>query len=65
MKTIRCIINKQTGKLTLYTEGYEGASCLEATKKLEEGLGLREPDRELKPEYYQQNETGQQIGGGE
>jgi hypothetical protein len=63
MKTIRAKINKKTGKVTIETEGYEGATCLDATKKLEEGLGLKEPDRELKQEFYVEQSDTQQIGG--
>ena len=63
MKKIRVIIHKRTGKLTISAEGYEGQSCLEATKKLREGLGMTEPEREYKPEFYQQTEQEQQIGG--
>lgn len=33
------------------TEGYVGSSCKEATKKIEEGLGVVQSD-DLKPEYY-------------
>ena len=63
MKRIICIIHRKTGKLTISAEGYEGQSCLEATKKLREGLGMTEPEREYKPEFYQQTEQEQQIGG--
>lgn len=49
-------INLKTGVLTLETEGYEGASCLEATRRLEEGLGMDVDMRDLKPEFY----TGEQ-----
>lgn len=63
MKKITAKIDVRTGRVTIETEGYEGATCLAATKALEEGLGLREPDRELKPAYYQENPDNQQVGG--
>jgi hypothetical protein len=63
MKKIIGIIDRRTGKITITPEGYEGPACLEATRKLEKGLGLKEPERELKPEFYQQVEQQQQIGG--
>lgn len=63
MKRIRVIIHRKTGKITISAEGYEGASCLEATKKLREGLGLKEPERELTADYYTQTEQTQELGG--
>jgi len=63
MKRIIGKIDKRSGKITITTEGFEGATCLEATKKLEEGLGIKEPEREYKAEFYTTTEQEQQIGG--
>jgi DUF2997 family protein len=63
MKKIKVLIEKKSGKITISPEGYTGSECTEATKKLEEGLGLIEPERELTTEYYQTNEQQQEIGG--
>lgn len=58
-KKIIAKINLKTGALTLSTEGYQGASCLEATRKLREGLGIEaEPDKT--PEFYQEEVQQQQ-----
>lgn len=63
MKKILVKISRKTGAVSVETEGYEGASCLEATRKLEEGLGMKDPERDLKPEFYTENSDNQQIGG--
>lgn len=63
MKKIVGIIDRKTGRITLTPEGYTGNECIQKTAPLEKGLGLKEPERELKPEFYQQTETKQQIGG--
>lgn len=64
MKLISARIDKKTGKVTIETQGYEGASCLEATKALEEGLGLKDPERELTADYYKvETDNNQSIGG--
>jgi hypothetical protein len=63
MKRIIGKIDKRSGKITITTEGFEGATCLEATRKLEEGLGIKEPDRTLTPDYYKESKQEQQIGG--
>lgn len=62
MKTITVTVDRKTGRVTIETSGYEGATCLEATRKLEEGLGIIEPEREMLAE---ENivETQQQVGG--
>lgn len=60
MKKILIRIEKKTGKVTITPQGYTGSECLEATKKLEEGLGLIDPEREILPEMYQSTETQQE-----
>ena len=65
MKTIRCVIDKTTGRITIAAEGFSGAECLEATKRLEQGLGLRDPEREMTAEFYNTTATEQtqELGG--
>ena len=50
--------------MTIETIGFDGASCIEATKKLEEQLGVVDETRELKPEFYNQvdSQNQQHIG---
>lgn len=65
MKQIRCKISKKTGAVTIQTEGYAGASCLEATKKLESGLGIEDSKRELTEEFHNTESVDetQKLGG--
>ncbi len=58
MKKIKAFICKKTGKLTLETEGFSGEACLEATKKLREGLRM-DADPDLKDEFYHEEETNE------
>ena len=64
MKTIQIIIDPD-GELRLETKGFTGASCREASKALEQALGLTESDRPTS-EFYQlaatQTEARQQVG---
>ena len=39
MKTITILIDK-TGQINLQTHGYEGQTCKDATRVLEQGLGV-------------------------
>lgn len=52
MRTIQIIIDPQ-GQVRLQTQGFSGASCREASKSLEQALGLIESDQPT-PELYQQ-----------
>lgn len=51
---ITALISKKSGKVTLSVEGAVGSQCTDLTKKLEEGLGMKGPEREMLPEFYQQ-----------
>jgi len=51
MEKVKVIIDKN-GQVKIETEGFKGKSCLDATKELEELLGLVVEDKK-KPEYYQ------------
>jgi len=53
-------INKKSGKVTMSVDGVTGESCTDLTKKLEQGLGMTEPERELTADYYQQTTEQQQ-----
>ena len=50
--TIQIIIDPQ-GQVRLQTKGFTGASCREASRSLEQALGLTESDRSTS-EMYQQ-----------
>ncbi len=54
MKTFKILIDSK-GNVQIEAEGYQGSSCLEATKKLTEKLG-NVLHSCIKPEYYQQEE---------
>lgn len=66
MKRIIVTFDKKTGSISIKAEGYgtKDGVCqgLEATRQLEEKLGIIEPEREMIPE---ENivETQQQVGG--
>ena len=62
MKKIIARINKTTGAITLKTEGFSGEACLEATKKLREGLRI-EAEPEKTGEYYQTEDEAHQEQG--
>jgi len=59
MKKIIGRIDKATGKLTLETVGFTGEACLEATRKLREGLGI-EAEPEKTADYYKEEVTQEQ-----
>jgi Protein of unknown function (DUF2997) len=63
MPKIISLINKRTGLIKMSVEGVEGPSCKELTRALEEGLGMKEPERTYTAEFYQQAEQQQEIGG--
>ena len=47
------------GKVYIQAEGYEGAMCEEATRKIEEAIG-KVSEREYTPDYYQLDPQEQQ-----
>lgn len=58
-----------TGEIEIVAEGFQGKQCTEATKALEDALGLR-TSRKLRPEFQRQKVSrnqNQTIGhqGGE
>lgn len=44
----------EDGNIELRAEGYKGKGCEEATKFIEEALGLTDGSRKKLPEYYVQ-----------
>ncbi|MHA3774521.1 DUF2997 domain-containing protein [Verrucomicrobiota bacterium sgz303538] len=48
-----------TGKITIDAVGFKGADCEQATRYLEEALGVV-ADKQKKPEYHQGRSTTQQ-----
>ncbi|MFN3432142.1 MAG: DUF2997 domain-containing protein [Candidatus Sericytochromatia bacterium] len=47
-----------TGEVNIQVKGVHGASCLDLTKGLEQGLGTVE-DRQMTAEYYEQQQNQQ------
>ena len=51
------------GEITIEAMGFKGAECAEATKAIEEALGVKTGGSK-KPEYYQSaTQVQHQIGG--
>ena len=48
------------GAVTVQTRGYVGADCLQASKFLEQALGVATADSKT-PEYYTTSGTAQQV----
>jgi len=63
MKKIIATIDKKTGKLTIQTQGYNGAECLAATEQLEKGLGMDRACSIPTSEMYNEQKNDQQVGG--
>jgi len=59
MKKIEVIVTP-TGETTVQTSGYKGKSCQDATKQLEQALGVVTDDKKL-PEFYASEGVGQQA----
>lgn len=58
-KQVRVKINKY-GDTKIDAEGFQGASCIEATQTIEQALAGTPSKRDLKPEYDEQ-ESGQET----
>ena len=59
MKIIEIIVSPQ-GRTTLTTKGFAGSSCREASKALEQALGLVQSDRPT-AEMHQSQPAGQSL----
>ena len=65
IKTIEIIVSPQ-GEAIVQTKGFAGASCRDASKALEQALGLVQSDRPTAEMYQQassQEMQRQKIGG--
>ena len=54
------VIVSPTGEATVQTRGYAGADCLQASKFLEQALGVATADSKT-AEYYTTTDTAQQV----
>jgi hypothetical protein len=63
MKAIIEVTIHPTGEIKIDAVGFKGADCEQATKYLEEALGVV-GTKQRKPEYYQRRgtQTEQQLG---
>ena len=61
MKIIEITVNF-IGRTTIETKGFTGSDCLEATRALEQALGLRTQE-ERTPEYYAPTNVVQPVLG--
>ncbi len=58
-RVIEVIVSPQ-GETTIQTKGYAGADCLQASKFLEQALGVAGSDRKTN-EYYQSEQIEQRA----
>jgi hypothetical protein len=54
------VVVSPTGESTVQTKGYTGVDCLQASKFLENALGVATGDRKM-PEFYQTTSTEQTL----
>jgi hypothetical protein len=54
------VVVSPAGETTVQTKGYAGSDCLQASKFLEEALGVTTTDRKTS-EFYQTQTTQQQV----
>lgn len=54
-KTIQLILNHTTGVITVKPIGFTGKSCVEATKSIEEELGMSGAARKYTPDMYKKS----------
>ena len=54
------VVVSPTGETSLQTKGYVGGECLQASRWLEEALGLVAGEQKT-PEFYQSQSTEQQV----
>jgi hypothetical protein len=59
VRLIEVLVSPQ-GEATVQTRGYAGADCLQASRFLEQVLGVITAERKT-AEYYQPTQTEQQI----
>jgi hypothetical protein len=54
------VVVSPTGETTVQTKGYTGADCLQASRFLEQALGVITADCKT-PEFYQNQSARQQL----
>jgi hypothetical protein len=54
------VVVSPTGETTVQTKGYAGADCLEASRFLEQALGVATADRKT-AEFYETAHAQQQV----
>jgi hypothetical protein len=54
------VIVSPTGEVTIQTKGYAGSDCVQASKFLEQALGVKTADHKTS-EYYQTQTAQQQV----
>lgn len=59
MKKIEVTVTPQ-GETTVTTVGFKGKSCQDATKQLEQALGIVQSEQKL-PAFYQTEDASQQA----
>ncbi len=64
MKKIIEVIVSLKGETKIETKGFVGGECRQASRFMEEALGVRESEN-LTAEFYQQQSTGQSIKEGQ
>lgn len=65
MKKIIYTINKKTGQHSIKAEGYQGPACIDATKPLQDGLGMDQACAVPHAEMYEtpDQEQKETLGG--
>lgn len=58
-RIIEMIVSPQ-GEVTVTTKGYAGSGCVQASKALEQALGVPSSDQKT-PEFYQNESVQQQV----
>jgi len=58
-KTIEITVSPE-GSVSIKTPGFSGSSCKDATRDLENALGVAGRET-LQPEYFNQTSTGEQL----
>ena len=61
-KRIEIVVNPE-GAVSIKTVGFSGSSCKDATRDLENALGVAGRET-LQPEYFNQTSTGEQLRQG-
>ena len=61
-KRIEIVVNSE-GAVSIKTVGFAGRSCRDATRELEQALGVAGRET-LQPEYFNQTSTGEQLRQG-